>query len=528
MPPLQTYYDVVIIGAGPSGLATGISAARSGARVLLIEQHPGLSIFPKATGIRGRTMEIMRTWGLEEQVRKGDMDLATTMAISETLSQPAQQVTLGVPPPRLSRTVSPTDIVVAPQDYLEPILLDHFHEVGGESMFGTRLVSFTVHADQVRVELCSQHSSDSYQVASRFLVGADGPQSLVRNHLGIELESLGTESSHLAVLFQADLARWIDHRFSVLNLVTKPEVSGLFVPAGVGRWVYDIELDSDHPNALAVGWTPAQLVHRIRGAAGVPDLVIEIQRTFEWDFAAAVASRYRCGRAFLVGDAAHRTTPRGATGMNTGIADGHNLGWKLAWVARGWAAESLLDSYEQEREPVGRRNAARSRESGIGTTPESTLAADFAVTYDSAAIINGHTGELPFDEIGQRARPGDRAPHAWLDVLGQRLSTIDLFDNTLTLLTGALGGAWRAAAAAVPADLPFQLLSVGGEISDPTGQLVERYGLAGDRAVLIRPDGYVTWLSKDADANPVEELRRAVAQSLGQSLQPADQLASVA
>ena len=95
MSQLDTPYDVLVIGAGPSGLTTGISAARSGARVLLVEKHPGVSIFPKATGIRGRSMEIMRSWGLEDQVRVADMALPLTMAIAETLSQPAQEVSLG-------------------------------------------------------------------------------------------------------------------------------------------------------------------------------------------------------------------------------------------------------------------------------------------------------------------------------------------------------------------------------------------------------------------------------------------------
>ena len=147
----------------------------------------------------------------------------------------------------------------------------------------------------------------------------------------------------------------------------KPTVEGIFVPVGTGRWVYDMELESDVPEAAA-WWTPERLAERIRSAAGVPDLALNIQGTFRWDFSAAVASRYRSGRAFLVGDAAHGTTPRGATGMNTGIADGHNLGWKLAWVARGWAHEALLDSYQDERGPVGRRNAARSMETGIGSS----------------------------------------------------------------------------------------------------------------------------------------------------------------
>jgi 2-polyprenyl-6-methoxyphenol hydroxylase-like FAD-dependent oxidoreductase len=128
---------------------------------------------------------------------------------------------------------------------------------------------------------------------------------------------------------------------------------------------------------------------------------MKIQATFRWDFSAAVATRYQYGRAFLVGDAAHGTTPRGATGMNTGIADGHNLGWKLAWVSRGWADETLLDSYQDERGPVGRRNASRSMESRIGGSVNRRWLRISGVTW-LTVIVDGQPGELSLDEIGQR------------------------------------------------------------------------------------------------------------------------------
>jgi 2-polyprenyl-6-methoxyphenol hydroxylase-like FAD-dependent oxidoreductase len=527
MSQLDTPYDVLVIGAGPSGLATAIAAARFGARVLLVEKHPEVSIFPKATGIRGRSMEIIRSWGLEDKVRAVDMALPLTMAIAETLSQPAQEVSLGLPPLGLSRTASPTNVAVVPQDYLEPILLDHFHDVGGESRFGTELSSFSMDDDLVRAELRSRDSGDCYQVRARYIVGGDGRRSLVRDQLGIELAPLGMEGVHLATLFEADLAPSVNHRLCVLHAVMKPTVEGVFVPTGTGRWVYDMELESGVTEAAA-WWTPERLAERIRTAAGVPDLAMNIEATFRWDFSAAVATRYQYGRAFLVGDAAHGTTPRGATGMNTGIADGHNLGWKLAWVSRGWAHETLLDSYQDERGPVGRRNASRSMESRIGGSAESSLAADFGVTYGSTVITGGQTGELDFEDVGRRARPGERAPHAWVDVHGKRLSTIDLFDGHLTLMIGAAGEAWRAAATMLPSGPPFQVLAVGTEISDPTGELVQRYGLAGTAAVLVRPDGYVSWSSQAAEHDIGETLRRAVTQSLGESVPAAARLVAVA
>ena len=358
-----------------------------------MDKHIGVSIFPKATGIRGRTMEIMRSWGLEDQVRAVDMALSMTMAIAETLSQPAQEVSLGLPPLGLSRTVSPTDVAVVPQDYLEPILLDHFHDVGGESRFGTELLSFSMDDDLVRAELRSRDSGDCYQVRARYIVGGDGRRSLVRDQLGVELAPLGMEGRPPGHAVRGG-SRAVGES-PTLRSARRDETDGRRRVRADRHWPMGLRhgIGVDVPEAAA-WWTPERLAERIRTAAGVPDLAMNIEATFRWDFSAAVATRYQYGRAFLVGDAAHGTTPRGATGMNTGIADGHNLGWKLAWVSRGWAHETLLDSYQDERGPVGRRNASRSMESRIGGSAESSLAADFGVTYSSAVIAGGHTGEL--------------------------------------------------------------------------------------------------------------------------------------
>jgi aromatic ring hydroxylase-like protein/FAD binding domain-containing protein len=167
--------------------------------------------------------------------------------------------------------------------------------------------------------------------------------------------------------------------------------------------------------------------------------------------------------------------------MNTGIADGHNLGWKLAWVVRGWADESLLDSYEEERAPVGRANAEASLHTAIGAALD-PLAHDFGVSYTSSAII-GDTGLA-----------GRRAPHAWVTVQDRRVSTLDLFGDRLTLLTGPDGERWRTEAAALAANaVPIVSYSVEQDFADPDGAFADAYGLGRDGAVLVRPDGFVAW-----------------------------------
>jgi 2-polyprenyl-6-methoxyphenol hydroxylase-like FAD-dependent oxidoreductase len=483
MAAANTAYDVLVVGAGPAGLTTATALARTGVRVLVVEKHPGLSIFPKATGLRPRTMEILRSWGLEQTVRTRSPRAQATMAIRPVLSAPGGETSLGFPSEEELAPVSPASIAVFPQDQLEGILLNEYRDRGGEILFRTELVDLRMDEDGVSADLRSADEGPR-AVRAQYLVGADGARSAVRRLLGIEYDNLGSEGNHLSVLFRADLSKVMPGVPHVLTATVAPGVEGLFVTTGQSnRWIYDLEW---HPEAgeTPADWPAERLVARLQASAGLPDLEVEVLGVFPWDFGAAVARRQRLGRAFLVGDAAHRTTPRGATGMNTGIADGHNLGWKLAWVIRGWAAESLLDSYEEERAPVGRANAEASLHSAIGAVVD-PLAQDFGVHYTSSAIAGGELA-------------GSRAPHAWVTVQDQRVSTLDLFRDRLTLLTGPSAEQWRAEAAALAANgIPIVCYSVGREFADPDGGFAAAYGLGQDGAVLVRPDGYVAWDSSD-------------------------------
>jgi putative polyketide hydroxylase len=190
-----------------------------------------------------------------------------------------------------------------------------------------------------------------------------------------------------------------------------------------------------------------------------------------FSFAAQVAERYRAGRAFLVGDAAQRMTPRGGMGMNTAVAEGHDLGWKLAWVLRGWAGPELLETYEAEWRPVGARRAARSAEPGAEPDGARALAED----------LNG------------------RLPHAWLQLGEGRLSTLDLLGPGLTLLTGPDGRAWAEAAQAAATgtlDGAFPL-----DVQALDRPAARAMGLTPDGAVLVRPDAHpvASWPSPPPD-----------------------------
>jgi 2-polyprenyl-6-methoxyphenol hydroxylase-like FAD-dependent oxidoreductase len=507
-------YDVLVVGAGPAGLTTAAGLARAGIRVLVVEKHAGTSIFPKASGVRPRTLEILRSWGLEQRVLAAGQDVRLELGISSVLAAPVVAVeSLGAPAAQYVATMSPASFAFVPQDHFEPVLLDHVTDRGGEVRFRTELVGFEVHDDGVRARLRPRAGSAAqYDVRARYLVGADGPRSRVRQALGIEVEQLGSEGWQLTAQFAADLDAVVADPPFALHWVTAPGAEGLFVASGRHRWGYGWDTGADD---VAMP-TSAQVAERIRASAGLPDLDVEVQGVFAWAFAAENAVRFRSGPVFLVGDAATRTTPRRATGMNTGIAAAHNLAWKLAWVLHGWADEALLDTYEQERRPVGLANARRSLQLREGPHEASGLE-DFGVTYASAAIAPAEHVDPPAT-IGERAAPGRRAPHAWLDVTGRRTSTLDLFDGRLTLLTGAGGSDWCAAAQHLPAGgPPLAVLRLGLDLPDPDGSLARRYGVGLRGAVLVRPDGFVAWQTSSVAGDRVGLLRSAVDLATGRS-----------
>ena len=266
--------------------------------------------------------------------------------------------------------------------------------------------------------------------------------------------------TRLGVLFRAPLWELLgEHRYGIYFVAGERA----FIPAGrPDRWAFARAWDDSLGDPAALPTT--RIEGWIRAAAGDPELPIEIEDASRVSFGVGLAERFRDGDAFLIGDAAHRVTPRGGTGLNTAIGDGFDLGWKLAWVVRGWAGDELLDTYERERRPVAEFNLERS-------------------SQRDGSILAGATG-LNLDL-------GGRIAHAWAPREDRLVSTIDLLGDGLTLLAGP---DWDGPPpAALPGSPPIAIERLD-TISART------LGLAPGGALLARPDGQPLVLSNRAAA----------------------------
>jgi hypothetical protein len=260
------------------------------------------------------------------------------------------------------------------------------------------------------------------------------------------------------------------------------------------RWLMSVPYyPGDEPGSL----TERRCLEWVRAGLGDDSVEVRYLGHRFWDPTALVADRYRAGRVFLAGDAAHLTTPEGGLGMNCGIADVHNLAWKLAGVLAGWANPALLETYEPERRP----HAVACVEASLGAArpPNPIDGLVLGHTFQSTAIIDDGTPEPtrrdPVGEYMPMARPGHRAPHLWLD---PRTSTLDLFGSAFVALTDPAGkpGLDHAADLARNTGVPLETHAI------EAAGWHNLYGVGSGGVVLVRPDGYVAWRTSSPPETP--------------------------
>lgn len=521
----QQHVPVLVAGAGLAGLCTALFLSWHEVPCLVVERHRGISPHPRARGINPRAMELMRSVGLEEEVRATESARALARNTGVLAAQSLAGHQLGALHEQYFMDVrtdlsalSPSGWCLCHQDEFEPVVRRRAEELGARFSYFTELESFEQGTDGVTARLRDRESGEVRTVTADYLVGADGPASPVREALGIGVEGPGTTGHFLNIHFEADLAEELGERRFIMCYTFNDVVRGALMPLdNARRWLLHVVFDPATEDVAS--FTDERCRELVRAAAGVPELEVKVLGAIPWEAAGRTATAFGAGRVFLVGDAAHVMPPSGAFGSNTGVQDAHNLAWKLAAVLRGEAGTGLLDSFDAERRPVCAatveqavlRSQDRPRLAAKEPAPANpAIHADteiwFGWQYRSGAVLPTPGDSVP-DGVwngAPRGLPGTRAPHVVLLQDGREVSTLDLFTRAPVLLAGPEAGPWAdaARAAADRAGVTLDVLRIGDGLRDPSGGWAEAYGVGADGAVLVRPDGVVAWRSPAARDEP--------------------------
>jgi len=535
----SAHTPVLIVGAGPVGLALAGELGWRGVPCTLIEKTDGSIEQPKMDIVGPRTMEFCRRWGIADWVRDapypGDypQDCVYVTGLNghelgrERFPERAQEKC----PPQ-----SPQKRERVPQDMFDPILQRFVRSFAHVRLaYRSELVSFEETANGVTARLLDSATGETTEVVADYLIGTDGGASLVREAAGITMSGNPALTYTTNVMFRcAGFPSLHDKGKAYRFIFIGPE----------GTWLTIVAINGGDRFRMSIVGSTDKVTHNesdihaaLRRAMG-RDFDYEILSVMRWVRRELVADRYGTERVFIAGDAAHLMSPTGGFGMNTGIQDSVDLGWKLAAAVQGWAGSDLLRSYEIERRPVAVRNvteassnlgrmlSTRQRqpppeifqagEAGDAARTEYgrwftetmrhewfTIGIHLGYRYDNSPIIvpDGTAAPpLSTSTYAQSARPGARAPHVWLP---DGRSTLDLFGRGFVLLRlgrdAPRGNGINQAATA--AGVPLEVIEL---------DLAEVNELYGRRLVLVRPDGHVAWRADDepADARALVEVVR--------------------
>ncbi|WP_405765574.1 FAD-dependent oxidoreductase [Streptomyces sp. NBC_01538] len=531
---------VLIVGGSLVGLSTSLFLGRLGVPHTLVERHSGTSVHPRGRGNNVRTMELFRVAGVERRIEEAASVLADNHGILQTPSlvgDVGEWLFKEIDPGGGLARFSPSGWCLCSQNDLEPVLLESARAQGGDLRFSTELMSFEQDSEGVTARVKSRETGEHTTIRADYLVAADGPRSPIREQLGIGQSGPGDLFHNVSITFTSrGLADVVGDRRFIVCYLTSPDADGALLPVdNRERWVFHAPWHPEHGETLEE-FTDERCREHIRRAVGVPDLDVEITGRAPWHAAERVAERYADRRVFLAGDSAHEMSPTGAFGSNTGIQDAHNLAWKLAAVLGGWAGPGLLASYDLERRPVAEATSARASSRSVehshpGYTPTpgaggpggrkgGILNVALGYRYPRGAVLGADTA-VPVVPEGVRltGEPGSRAPHLWLNRAGTRISTLDLYEGSLVLLSSAGASCgWHYAATEVARQLavPLDSYRIGSgpdaELSCASDQeWADVHGVTVDGAVLVRPDGFVAWRSEGPADDAGAALREALA-----------------
>lgn len=520
---------VLIVGGGPVGLALAIELGWRGIPCELIEQTDGAIASPKMNEVNIRTMEFCRRWGIADDVMNCPFPADFPLDVAFITNMFGYELGRVPRPARNDQTAephSPMRFQVCSQIWFDPILQRTAQRLPNVTLsYRHRLEAFTQSDAGVTAEVADLDSGRRIKISADYMVGCDGTTSLVRGMLGIELEGAGTIGNPVNMFFRAP---------KLLAASGKNPATFFFPVDAGGTWgtlrVIDPQnglwrLMSDRSNETSVEQVDRE--RHLRRALG-RSFEVEWVDVNIWKRRSVVAESYGRGRVLLAGDAVHQLSPTGALGMNSGIGDAVDLGWKLAAVLQGWGGNELVASYDLERRPVGHRNvrmatsfyknlekfdgydAAIEHDGPAGDAARRKLGAHLVADigrefrtiglqigyrYDASPLCIADGTDPPPDDPATyhpSARPGARAPHVWLR---DGRSILDHFGRGFTLLCfGAATGATAITNAAARRQIPLALVPLDDQ---------EAAALYGRRLVLVRPDGHVAWRGDAPPADPV-------------------------
>ncbi|QUT05789.1 FAD-dependent monooxygenase [Sphingobium phenoxybenzoativorans] len=573
--------DVLVVGGGACGLTSSIVLSGLGIDNLVVEMRKGTSDLPKAHYYNQRTMEIFRQHGIAAEVFDKGMPMANcTVRYVTSLGGDGEldkrellcfDAFGGGPRRRASERAAAVPATHLPQLGLEPILRRIADERGARTVrFQHEMVAFEQDAEGVTATIQDHAAGKAYQVRAKYMIGSDGGRA-VGPALNIHREGREKLAVLVSAHITADISDYIPGDAMITHII-HPESRfrwGVFVPVGpqwskhCPQWQFSFAY---HPNETE-RLTAKDIVPAIRESMRLPDLDVTLHKVNEWWAEATVTPKFREGRIFLAGDAAHRVIPTSGLGLNTAIHDAHNLGWKLAATLKGEAGEELLDSYEAERLPACARNAEWSWftfqnhlmvEMGLGLMPGApeeanvqairdylsdttygemlraraaevagtqrteygALGVELGSQYEGNAIVPDGSPAPAIDPMGDTytptTRPGHRLPHAWFEKGSLRISSHDLTGATerFSLITGARGGAWVEAAEKASATLGIEIkaiqVGVGCDYADASGLWDESKEIGEDGAVLVRPDNFVAYRSLNMVKDPASAIEGAL------------------
>lgn len=531
--------DVLIVGGGPVGLTLAVDLGRRGISCILVERNAVASPLPKMELCNPRTMEIFKRLGIAERVRAAgwpaeapmDVVVGPTVVDSPYVVLPYPSTT-----EQQALIASSTDTSQPREAYhrisqysLEPLLREIAESIPLVTvLFGHTLERFE--SSEAKVDAQVRNSEGALiSVECKFMVGCDGGNSVVRRQLGINYEGDHAVVRHLMIFFRApDLLAKTGAQLARHYYLAGPRQGALVAQDDLKRWALHIQIPA-HTEVSELD-PKAELA-----AALGTEVDAEMIHVGAWSAHLVVATKYREGRVFLAGDSAHQYIPTGGFGMNTGIGDADNLGWKLAATLQGWGGPALLDSYEAERLPVGRRNRDKSRFAAEGSMQWRQHFSPDVLKNSPDGIAKRHqlvkaidsgqrrSHEMRGVEMGYRytssgvcmvepdgaigaddpiytpsATPGARLPHAWTE---PGVSVHDLVGPAPALLSleGDEAVVKNFQAAALADNVPLQILSLPVRLRD----------FYGASLLLVRPDLHVAWRG-DTCADPESILLTAL------------------